>query len=355
MCKRIATIYAVLCTLLLATGCALAFYFAFNAGNMATIKCLIGIALGFILSPIVHEFGHVSFGVIAKMDCVYVKCFCFKVFVENGRKSFGFASPFAADETQAIPKFGGNMKRRAALYTLGGLIFSGVFVLLILLGALLTACFATPSYMLIAMLPYACYLCILNLLPFEYASGKTDMLVYQGIKAGKDAERCMISVMEIQGQLYEGKSFSEIDEKYYFELPQLCEDEPLYSAILDLRYRFYLEKGFFEKAADCLNRLALNQDYLSFHELEKIAGELVYMHVLNGDMESAEKNYAACQAFLKGTGVTPKRILASYAHACGNEDAVGVLLGQAYDALASERIEGVKKFEEILLSRLKGE
>ena len=87
------------------------------------------------------------------------------------------------------------------------------------------------------------------------------MLVYQGIKAGRDAERCMISVMEIQGQLYEGKSFSEIDEKYYFELPQLCEDEPLYSAILDLRYRFYLEKGLFEKAADCLNRLALNQDY----------------------------------------------------------------------------------------------
>ena len=211
------------------------------------------------------------------------------------------------------------------------------------------------SYMLIAMLPYACYLCILNLPPFEYASGKTDMLVYQGIKAGKDAELCMLSVMEIQGQLFEGKSFAEIDEKYYFNIPQLCEDEPLYSAILDLRYRFYLEKGLFEKAADCLNRLALNQDYLSFHELEKIAGELVYMHVLNGDMESAEKNYAACQAFLKGTGVTPKRILASYAHACGNEDAVGVLLGQAYDALASERIEGVKKFEEILLSRLKGE
>ena len=165
----------------------------------------------------------------------------------------------------------------------------------------------------------------------------------------------MLSVMEIQGQLFEGKSFAEIDKKYYFDLPQLCEDEPLYSAILDLRYRFYLEKGSFEKAADCLNRLALIEEYLPLQELEKVAGELVYMHSLNGDLACAEENYSACQSFLKGEGVAPKRILAAYAQACGKADAVEILLGQAHDALAGERIKGIRKFEEILLLRIKEE
>jgi hypothetical protein len=274
------------------------------------------------------------------------------VHLKNGKKYLAFASPFAADETQAVPKTGGDMKGRASLYALGGLIFSGVFLAFIAGVSILMACLGNASYILFGILPYASYLFFLNLLPLEYTSGKTDVLVYKGIKKNYDAECCMVSVMEIHGRLYEGKSFAEIDEKYYFDIPQLCEDEPLYSAILDLRYRYYMEKGEFEKAADCLNRLALNEDYLPFQELEKVAAELVYMHALNGDLESAEKNYAACQEFLKGESVTAKRILAAYAQAFGKTEAVTPLLQQADEALKKERIAGVQKFEKILLSRI---
>lgn len=350
--RKLATIYAVFCTLLLVAGFLVVFYFAFKEGTTATVKCLIGLALGFVLSPMIHELGHVSFGLIAKMDYVYVKCFCFKIYLKNGKKRLSFASPFAADETQVLPKIGGNMKKRATLYAVGGLVYSGVFLALVLGGAVLTACLGKPSYKLFGVLPYAAYLFFLNLPPFEYASGKTDGLIYRGIKRGEDAERCMLSVMEIQGRLFEGKSFAEIDEKYYFDLPQLCEDEPLYAAILDLRYRYYLEKNELEKAADCLNRLALNEEYLSFKALENVAAELVYMHSLSGDLENAERNYAVCQAFLKGDSATAKRILAAYAKASGKGDAVSVLVEQAYTALQKERIEGVKKFEKILLLRL---
>lgn len=353
--RKLATIYAVFCTLLLVAGFLLVFYFAFNEGVTTTVKCLVGLALGFILSPILHELGHVLFGLIAKMDYVYVKCFCFKIYLKNGKKRLGFASPFSADETQVLPIKGGNMEKRAALYTLGGLIYGGCFLAIILAAVILTACLGNPSYKMLGMLPYAAYLFFLNLPPFEYVGGKTDGLIYKGIKKGYDAEKCMLSVMEIQGQLSEGKSFSEIDEKYYFDLPQLCEDEPLYAVILDLRYRYYLEKGNFEKAADCLNRLALNEEYLSVGEIEKIAAELVYMHALNGDLKSAEINYTASKNFLKEETVTAKRIVATYAKACGKEEAVQILLEQAQALLEKEKIVGVRKFEEILLLRLSEE
>ena len=348
--KKLAAIYAVLCTLLLVAGFLLVFYYAFNEGTAATIKCLVGLALGFVLSPIVHELGHVLLGVAVKMEVVYVKCFCFKVYLKNGKKRFAIVSPFAPDETQMIPLVGGNMQKRAEKYTIGGLLFGGAFLSLVAVGALLA-----PSYVLLGILPYAAYLFFLNLPPFEYASGKTDGLIYKGIKKNFDAEKCMLSVMEIHGQLYEGKSFAEIAENFYFDLPQLCEDEPLYAVILDLRYRYYLEKEMLEKAADSLNRLALNEAYLSETEIVKVAAELVYMHSLNGDLDNAELNYTVCKSFLQEEAVTAKRILAAYAQACGREEAVEILLGQAKVLLEQERIAGVRKFEEILLLRLSKE
>lgn len=353
--RRLATIYAVFCTLLLVAGFLLVFYFSWQAGTTQTIKCLIGLVMGFILSPIIHELGHVSFALIAKMDYVYVKCFCFKIYVKNGKKRLGFASPFAADETQVMPKVGGNMKKRAALYALGGLIYSGIFLTLVLGGIVLTACFDATSYKLLGMLPYMAYLFLLNVLPFEYASGKTDALVYKGIRKGYDAERCMLAAMEIQGQLFESKSFAEIKEEYYFAQPQLCEDEPLYAVMLDLQYRYYLEKEELEKAADRLNRLAQNEEYLPVSKIEEVAAELVYMHSLTGNLELAESNYSVCKEFLQGGSVAAKRILAAYAFACGKLDACEVLLQQACEALETERIAGVRKFEKVLLSRIKVE
>lgn len=350
--KRLATIYATTCTLLLVASFLLVFYFAWESGTEQTIECIAGLIASLVFAPIIHELGHVSLGLLMKMDYVYVKCFCFKFYLKDGKKRFAFASPFAADQTQMLPKRGGNMQKRASLYTLGGLIYSGTFLSIILAAAILTVCLGAPAYTLFGILPYTAYLFFLNVAPFEYASGKTDVSVYRGIRRNDDVEKCMLSAMEIQGQLFEGKSFSEIDESYYFDLPQLCEDEPLYAVLLDLRYRYYLEKEEMEKAADCLNRLALNEAYLPFDELEKVAAELVYMHALTGNLEDAEKNYVTCKSFLLGEGVTKKRVLFAYALACGNTEAVEILSRQASAALEGEKIAGVKRFEEILLSRL---
>ncbi len=347
------TIYAIFCTLLLAAGFLLTFIFAWGVGTREIIMCIIGLVSGYVLAPVIHELGHVSLAQIARMDYVYVKCFCFKIYVKNGKKRFGFASPFAPDETQVLPKCGGNMQKRGMLYALGGLIFGGVFLAVILAAAILTTAFGVTNYLLWGIVPYALYLFLLNVAPFEYASGKTDTLIYQGLKKGAPAEKNMLSAMEIQGQLYEGKSFSEIGESLYFDVPQLCEDEPLFAVMLDLRYRYFLEKGEKKKAADCLNRLASLEEYLPQQEVEKIAAELVYMNALFGLLEDAEENGKACQAFLKAETPTAKRILAAWAKANGQTEFVSALLAQAENCLNKERVLGVRKFEKILLDRIK--
>ena len=182
--------------------------------------------------------------------------------------------------------------------------------------------------------------------------GKTDMLVFKGIKKGYDAEKTMLSAMEIFGQLYEGKSFSEIREAFYFNLPQLREDEPMFFVILDLRYRYYLEKQDLQNAAECLNRLVYAQAYLPTEEREKIAAELVYFHSVNGDIVSANDCAKACEKYLQKNNLLAKRALLAFSVSANKTEAVEPLLKQAEEVLMYERSLGIRKAERILLDRL---
>lgn len=350
--RRNSTIYAIICTLLLVAGFVSVFFFAWNREIADTVKCLVGFVLGFVITPVVHELGHITFAKNAGLDCVYVKCFCLRIYRKDGKKKVELASPFAPDETQVMPKTGGDMRRRAMAYAIGGLVFSFILILVTVVCAVLVQALDKPNYLLWGLLPFMGYSFLLNVAPAEYPGGKTDTAVYIGLKKGYDAEKNMLSAMEIQGQLSQGKSFAEIDEGLYFNLPQLCEDEPLFAVILDLRYRYYLEKEDMDNATACLNRLASVLDYMPLAEAEKVAAELVYMASLRGEMAIAEENSRLCQSFLRGDSVTAKRILLAWSKANGQTEFVETLRLQANACLEREQVAGVRKFEQILLSRM---
>ena len=122
--------------------------------------------------------------------------------------------------------------------------------------------------------------------------------------------------------------------------------------MLDLRYRYYLEKGDIEKAGDCLNRLIDSQEYLPLEELQKVAGECVYMYSLLGDLERAEESGKIAKPYLSSDSASAKRILATFTASFGDKATAKILQKQAQTALSYEHNQGAKKFEQILLSRI---
>ncbi len=350
--RTVKIIYAIGMSILLLASFLLIFIFAWMDGYISTVACVCGLGAGFIIAPILHELGHVIFAKKANMKPIYVKMFCLRYTFKNGKKGWSLVSPFEDDQTQVLPKSSGNMLQRTMEYTLGGLIFGGIFFIAVLILAIILMLIGKTNYFVLGVVPYMAYLEALNLLPVEYGSGKTDMLVYAGLKNGHDAEKVMLSAMEIQGKLYEGNSFSEIDERLYFDLPQLCEDEPLFAVILELRYRYYLEKDEMQKAADCLNRLVNAQAYLPSLEITKIATELVYMHSLTGNVDLAQESSKYCEEYLRGETADAKRALAAFSAVNGDKEAVEILVTQAYDILENEYVAGIKKSEKLLLNRI---
>lgn len=353
--RKLTITYAVICTLLLLAGFVGVFFSAWQERTADLIKALIGLVLGVIIAPTVHELGHVVLAKTQNMRIEYVKFFCVKLTRKEGELRFSFASPFTADQTQVMPKSGKNMQKRAGGYVLGGLFFSGALLVLISALSLVCTLFFKTDYLFLGMLPYLLYLFMLNVVPMEYASGKTDMLVYKGLQKGYDAEKVMLSAMEIQGKLFNGESFAEMDEKLFYDLPVLCEDEPLFLVITDLRYRYHLECGELEQAGKELNRLASLEEYMTFEEKQKTAVELTYMHALTGDRENALKNAEFCKELLAEERVESKRALIACALAVGKNEEAKTLVLQAEQLLEKEENAGLKKFESVLLTRMKNE
>lgn len=350
--KKSVFLFAVSAVLCLIIGFLLAFFFAWRVSVSAMIFSLIGIFVSFALAPIFHECGHIILGKTQNMRLVYTKFFCFKIAQTNGKLRFSFASPFIAEQTQMIPAVRGNMKKRAEKYTAGGLIFGGgIFLLFAVVAIVLSVCKQPFAFFFYGFLPYTGYLFMLNAVPVYFAGGKTDALIIKGIRKGLEEEKVMLSAMEIFGGLSEGKSFSEMEEELYFDLPAIAESLPMYQTITDLRYRYRLEIGDFDGAAKEINRLAQLTEYMEKSELLEVAAELAYMHALGGDLQRAKQARKLCEEFLSQETLAAKRINAAFFKLIGEIEKAEEEKTAFEKLLSTERILGKRKAESILINR----
>ncbi len=316
------------------------------------IEAIVGTAVSLAVVPMVHELGHVSFALANRMQIAYCKFFIFRFYRKGEKLSFGFANPFAPEETQVLPMGSENMQKRAYAYAIGGLVFGGVLLLIFLAASILSWSLDGSAYAVYSWLPYAAYLFLLNVVPVEYPSGKTDALVACGIKNQAPVEQTMLNLMRIHGELQQGKTFGEIAEEFYFSAPQIAVDEPLYVPILDVRYSYYLEKEDYENALDCLKRIREAGEYLTQEEIFSLERNLAYLSLLGGKDTVLKRAVHSDEKAWQADDIAVKRILALYMCGCGDDERTAALVAQAQALLPTVYPLGLRKHEEILLSRI---
>ena len=371
--KFLKSAYAVLLAAACIAGAAGALYFAFASENeSAAIWCVCGMLASAFSAPFVHEAGHIVFAKFNAFTVLYVKFFIFRWDNTGARKRFSLCSLFSAEQTQAMPEYAekraGEMKKRAALYTAGGLVLSGVFLLIT---AILAAAFAAVaangssraatgvSWFCTGTLPYAAYLFFLNAAPFTYSGGKTDMRVLCDVLKQTPCGVRFVAALNAQGRIAEGKAYSEIDEAFLSDLPAVAEDEPLF--IMNLFYVYYAaaEKGDWKAAAETINRIASLAPYLTPQEERSALCELLYMNSVTGDVEQAEKCYSAFESNKEPRAAAECRAAecraaAAYYMLRNRKGQAEEYKRRAYDAARKEKFPGERKSEELLLRHIAG-
>ncbi len=226
------TLLSLLPALALAAAGSIGIYGEYGLWQM--LVYLLACILFFPVASLLHELGHMLFGAVCGM-----------------RVKLSKTALFCPSGCAVRPLRSTAVRTRFILTALGGLILNFVFAavgmgFLFASGGLLWISLAAPS---------SFYLFMINVLPLNYAAGDTDMLL--AVQAIKNTAEWQVlgRVLKIQGMLAEGKNIADIEESYFYSVPQIAEYEPAFIMLVSLRADYYAAKGEEAKAQECKQRL----------------------------------------------------------------------------------------------------
>lgn len=198
-------------------------------------------ALFFPLAAVLHELGHKLFGALSGMK------------VRLGR--FAVFSPSSCTVEPVSAK---NIRRGFILTACGGMAVNFIFAV----AGIVCLCFGAAAFASF-IAPSSLYLLIINAVPTGSAAEATDMRVIADAAKNTAEWRVLERALTIQGMLCGGTPIAQIDEKLFFDVPQIAEDEPAFIMLVSLRAEYFAARGDEEAARMWSERLEqLKNDYL---------------------------------------------------------------------------------------------
>lgn len=203
----------------------------------------VGACLFLPICSFLHELGHALFGLFSKMRAEV-----------NISSAFTCFSPSFC---RIVPHTDRGVRGRFLATACGGL---AVNLLLIAFGLCALAIPEIPTF-LAAVLPASFYIFAVNIAPAA-GNNKTDGEVICGLIRFDDSARVAVNVLTIQSKILAGTPISDIDEKLFFDLPQLPEDDIEFIILTDLRRRYFEARGDAALAAKYAERFESLKEYL---------------------------------------------------------------------------------------------
>ncbi len=200
------------------------------------------------LNVLVHELGHIFFGLVTNMKFVSLKLGRILFFRENKKlKCRVCISTVAAGECALFPKTDRRVRSCFLAATLGGAIFNFTYGIVFLLLYFLAE--QHPVLLFFEMFaPVSLIEGVAALIPVELDAGKTDGLVALGLIKKSPEEEIALRVLRAQAILYK-QTFSEVPEALLFDVPVVREDLSALHALMLLRMQYLLWEGKEEEAS----------------------------------------------------------------------------------------------------------
>lgn len=336
-------------------------YFCNNRYGINIVKAMSIFAVGAIIAGIfntfVHELGHMIAGKKNGFEFSSMSVWFFKWTKIKGRIHFNFV--MMGDETgytEMIPKYSENIEKRYKNMIVGAF-YASFFAMLIGIPPLFLVNLPVWVYGIWSMfLPVGAYFYFASALPMSTCGIRNDGGVVYGINKKDDQTAVLMSILSIQAQMYQGKTPSEVDEKLYFELPQLPEDDPLFAVLLNSRYNYYLDKCDFENAKAATARLLTLEDYVPKYYKNVFKTDALYNACTFDFNEELADDYTyELEKYLNNvnTATNVRAKLAYLLNVKGEKDAFELFYKKGLKEADRCQIKGQGAFEKKLFERLK--
>lgn len=322
----------------------------------AGLKFLVGAIVAGFVHALVHELGHLLSGkrngfAFSEM-VVWFLCWT-KV---KRRTVFKFVMiGEEAGYTQMIPTHTDNIEKRLKNMTKGGMIASFIFMLFGIPALFLTFLPVWVYVIWVMFLPIGAYYFFGSALPTSSLGVRNDGAVIYGLKR-KDAQaKVTVNLLKIQAEMYNGKRPSEIDKELYFNLPQLPEDDPTFTMLLNARYYYYLDAKDYENAKAITKRLLSLEEYLPKGYINLVKTDALYdACTFNCDEDVADDLVYELEKYLNNVNsVTNVRVKLAYlVYIKGERDNLDMFFKKAFKEVDRCQIKGQGEMEKKLIEKI---
>ncbi|MCL2420363.1 MAG: hypothetical protein FWD03_00760 [Defluviitaleaceae bacterium] len=284
-------------------------------GNMAgqlgsVLITVVSVTVIFVLGIIIHELGHLVFGLLTGFRFSSFKLGSFVWYKEDGRIRFSVSANIAAGQCLMVPP-DDPKDFRFVLYNLGGGFFNLLFCLPLLTLILMLPPGSFWSGQFVTGITVNIFLALANLIPIKPITND-GANVWEALKS-KDATRGMYMMLYMNSQLTEGKRFRDFDQALF----KVSEGADLSNYMV--AYTVMLEAARLEDMGlhDEFAKLCASLDLKKLPSLYSalIKADLLYYHIVySPDFDKAREIYKDKKLlkFLKSNLPTLMRISAAY-------------------------------------------
>lgn len=315
---------------------------------------VLGAIIAGVLNTFVHELAHLLVGKKNGFAFSSLSVWFFRWTKVKNRIRFDFTlMKDEAGYTEMIPTNSENIVKRYKKMTIAGPIASLIFTIV---GAVPFFIPVMPYQLFcvwVVFLPVGIYFFTGSLLPMSSGGVYNDGAVYFGMKKMDDVSKVTASLLTIQAEMYNGKTPSEIDEKFYFDLPQLPEDNFVFIMLLNARYNYYLDKKDYENAKKVTERLLSLEDYIPKAYMNVIKTDALYNAcTFDFDEDVADDLTYELERYLNNvnTATNVRVKLAYLLYVKGEKTNAEIFYKKAVKEAERNQIKGYGNFEKKLVS-----
>ena len=288
-----------------------------TSGLMGAICMLAIFIISFIVQIIIHEAGHLVFGLLSGYDFVSFRVGSVTFIKENGKFAIKkFKIKGTAGQCLMMPRDENYKDAPYILYNLGGVLLNALISILAIIIYSLFDFNSVINLILISMFIIGLMIVITNGIPIKMSGITNDG--YNVIAIGKSTsiKYYFYIQLKVNGLIYKGMRIKDMPVTW-FKLEENCDlNNPLITSIKCLEANYYHDKKEFNKAKECYEDL-LNKapNILGIYESE-IKCELLFYEIIGEKRENIiNKLYTEeLKNYIKATDcyITRKRLMYAY-------------------------------------------
>ncbi len=323
------------------------------------IKFLVGAIVAGLVNTFAHELLHLIVGKKNGFAFSSMTVWFFKWYKYGGKIKFAFTMfGEEAGYTEMIPTHSENLSNRLKKMTIAGPMASLVIAIIGVFAFFIPNLSVWLFCILAMFLPVGAYSFFASILPASSYGTRNDGGVLYGLKRNDDVSKVTLSLLSIEAQLYQGKTPAQVDEKLYFDLPQLPEDDLNFIMLLNSRYLYYLDKEDFDNAKKVTERLlGLVEDATKTLRAPILANALYNACTFDFDEDLADDIVYEIEKYLNSVNsVTNLRAKLAYLlYVKGEKELIDMFYAKGLKEAEKSQIKGLSIFEKKLFDKIKND